>query len=83
MCEICKSEGIDYRFINGPQHVIVTHQLYKVFKNSTAPVKLCYIHGIELFMIGEKRFLKEHLSFARGLATRTKKQESSNSPFGF
>ncbi len=84
MCEICKSEGKDYRFVNGPKDHLVTQQLYKVYKNSVAPVRLCYIHSIELFMIGETRFLREHLSFARVLATRSKKLSSvSESPFGF
>lgn len=85
MCEICKSEGKDHRFLNGAsKDHIVTQQLYKVYKNSHASVRLCYIHSIELFMIGEKRFLREHLSFARALATRSKKlSAASESPFGF
>lgn len=84
MCEICQSEGKDHRFLNGQKDFITTQQLYKVYKNSVAPVRLCYLHGIELFMIGETRFLREHLSFARALATRSKKLSSvAESPFGF
>ncbi len=84
MCEICTSEGIDPAFVNGPKDHMSTAQLYKVYKNSVAPVRLCYIHSIELFMLGEKRFLKEHLSFARALITRSKKLSSATeSPFGF
>jgi hypothetical protein len=84
MCEICQSEGKDPRFVNGMKDIISTQQLYKVYKNSVAPVRLCYIHSIELFMIGEKRFLKEHLSFAHVLINRSKKKSSSTeSLFGF
>lgn len=84
MCEICTSEGKDYRFLNGPKNHVVTQQLYKVYKGHTASVRLCYIHSIELFMVGETRFLKEHLSFARSLATRSRNlSEVSESPFGF
>ena len=84
MCEICKSEGQDTKFLNGTKSQIITQQLYKVFKSHVAPVKLCYIHSIELFMLGEKRFLKHHLTFARNLATRSKKLSSiAESPFGF
>lgn len=84
MCEICVSEGKDPKFVNGDKNSITTAQLYKVYKSSVAPVRLCYIHGIELFMLGEKRFLKEHISFARALITRSKKLSSvSDSPFGF
>ena len=84
MCEICQSEGKNTRFLNGPKEGVQTQSLYKVNKNSVAPVRLCYIHSIELFMMGETRFLREHLSFARALATRSKKLSSvSESPFGF
>lgn len=84
MCEICESEGKDAKFVNGPKDHITTAQLFKVYKNTVAPVRLCYIHSIELFMIGEKRFLKEHLQFARALVSRSKKLSSAtDSPFGF
>lgn len=84
MCEICQSEGKNYRFVNGSKDFLTTQQLYKVFKNTAAPVRLCYIHGIELFMIGEIRFLRQHLSFARSIATRSKKLSTdSDSSFGF
>lgn len=84
MCEICTSEGRDPNFVNGPKNHMTTAQLYKVYKNSVAPVRLCYIHSIELFMLGEKRFLKEHLLFARALISRSKNiSAASDSPFGF
>ena len=84
MCEICKCEGKDSRFLNGEKNYISTHNLYKVYKNSVAPIRLCYIHSLELFLIGESRFLKEHLSFARILAGRTKKTTpQADSMFGF
>lgn len=83
MCEVCRAEGQDYLFKNGPKKILTANNLYKVFKNSIAPIKLCYVHSIELFHMGETRFLKEHLSFARSLATRSKAQvENSDSPFG-
>ena len=84
MCEICVSEGANSNFLNGPKRGIQTQALYKVYKNSVALVRLCYVHSIELFLIGESRFLREHLYFARALATRSKKLSSvSESPFGF
>ena len=83
MCEVCQSEGKDTRFLNGPKNYLYTNHLYKVFKNAAAPVKLCYVHSIDLFMLGETRFLREHLPFARKLATRSKNADSSDSPFGF
>jgi hypothetical protein len=83
MCDVCKAEGADFLFKNGPKKVLQINNLYKVFKNSIAPIKLCHIHSVELFHIGEPRFLKEHIDFARSLAMRSKSQaESSDSPFG-
>jgi hypothetical protein len=83
MCEVCRSEGVDYLFKNGPKKILTSNNLYKVFKNAVAPIKLCHVHTIELFHIGERRFLREHLDFARGLATRSKTQSSAeDSPFG-
>jgi hypothetical protein len=83
MCEVCKAEGYDYLFKNGPRYVLTNNNLYKVFKNAVAPIKLCHVHSIELFHMGERRFLKEHISFARGVASRTKSQaEATDSPFG-
>ena len=83
MCEICQSEGKNTKFLNGPKNTILTYPLYKVYKGSIANVKLCYIHSIELFVLGERRFLREHLTFAKSLASRTKILPSTESPFGF
>lgn len=83
MCEVCKSEGRDYLFVNGTKSYIYTNNFYKVFKKSVASAKLCYVHSIELFMIGEKRFLQGHLSFARKLATRSRNMSAEETPFGF
>ncbi len=82
MCEVCKAEGEDYLFKNGPKRVLTTSNLYKVFKNAVAPIKLCHVHSIELFHMGERRFLQEHMFFARGLAARSKTQTEADSPFG-
>ena len=84
MCEVCRSEGEDYLFKNGPKKSLSNSNLYKVFKNTVAPIKLCHVHSIELFSVGEKRFLKEHLDLARNLAKRSKGADNQeDSPFGF
>ncbi len=83
MCEVCNAEGEDFRHRNGPRDIITSEHLYKVFRDSVATVRMCYIHSIELFMLGEKRFLKEHLPFAHSLAHKAKKISANQSPFGF
>lgn len=82
MCEVCRAEGEDYLFKNGAKKMLSISNLYKVFKNAVAPVKLCRVHTIELFHLGERRFLQEHLSFARALAARSKAHSQEDSPFG-
>ena len=85
MCEVCKSEGENFQFRNGPKKFLYHNVLYKVFKNSVANIKLCHIHSIELFMVGEKKFLKEHIPFARDLARKSTRgtDDDSSASFGF
>jgi hypothetical protein len=72
MCEVCKAHGENYLFKNGAKKMLINNKLYKVFKNNVAPVKLCYVHTIELFHLGERRFLREHLVYARVLVTKNR-----------
>lgn len=85
MCEVCKAEGIDWKFKNGPaKNSLYNSALYKVFKDSVASVRLCHVHSIELFTAGERKFLREHISFARALGKKARKSEQEDSsPFGF
>jgi len=84
MCEVCKCEGVDYKFKNGPTKGLNRDTLYKVYKDHSANISLCHIHSIELFMVGEKRFLKNHLAYARVLANKSfSYKQAEDSPFGF
>jgi hypothetical protein len=78
MCDICKSEKVDYRFKNGAKTALFTIVLYNVYRDSHARAVACYIHSIELFMMGEKRFLQGHLPFARKLAKKARPIEENN-----
>jgi len=78
MCDVCKAEKMDSKFRNGNKNFLVRAELYKVFKGNIAIVNLCYIHSLELFWWGEKRFLLTHLKFARHLATQTHISQSEN-----
>ena len=69
MCDACTSENIDTKFVNGERKSTVHHvKLYRVYKEKIAVIKLCHLHGIELFILGETRFLENHLNLARELA---------------
>lgn len=67
MCDVCNSEKIDYKMRCGKNDKLYTNKLYMVFKNSTATVKMCYLHDIEFFHLGERRFLMDHILFAKAL----------------
>ena len=82
MCEVCQVEGKDPKFVNGIKNVSIPNKLFRVFKDKIADVRLCHIHSIELFMLGETRFIKNHISFARALSKKTKKSDSLDSLFG-
>ena len=81
MCEICKVDGNNYLFRNGDKKKLTGNFLYKIFRDKVAPIRLCHIHSIELFRIGEKRFLMQHLNYARSIAKRAK-HKTENSIFG-
>lgn len=82
MCEVCHIEGKDPKFVNGLKSSAIPNKLYRVFKDKIADVRLCHVHSIELFMLGEMRFVKNHISFARTLTKKTKKTDSLDSLFG-
>ncbi|OUR96869.1 hypothetical protein A9Q84_11065 [Halobacteriovorax marinus] len=67
MCDVCKAEGLDSQFMNGSKSRISPSKLFRVFKGQTATIKLCSIHDIQLFMLGEQRFLLENLGFLKHL----------------
>jgi hypothetical protein len=67
VCDVCKIQGLDYKFLNGEKDSLHNNFLYKVLIGKTAKIKLCHIHDIELFHLGEKRFVLQHLELLRTL----------------
>ncbi len=67
MCDVCKAEGLDASFRNGERLRISASKLYRVFKGQTAVIKVCPLHDIQLFMLGEQKFLLENLGFLKHL----------------
>lgn len=59
MCDVCQQESIDWKFKTG-NRPLSSCRLYRVYQGRTANINLCRIHSIELFCIGERRFLEEH-----------------------
>ena len=63
MCDICKAQKLDSRFINGKKYRLYSRTLHTIFQNKITPIKLCFIHDIELFTFGEKRFVQFYPKF--------------------
>ncbi|MGB0453947.1 MAG: hypothetical protein ACPGJV_09550 [Bacteriovoracaceae bacterium] len=83
MCDICKSMGDDYRHRNGPKRPQLYHRkLYRVFRHHLVHISLCYIHDIELFLLGEKEFLKRNVRYANRLREGKGNVEERNVAFG-
>ena len=61
MCDVCKSKGIETEVLNGDKTFSSSTALRKVFVGKVVEVKLCYVHDIELFKLGERRFIAENL----------------------
>ena len=60
MCDICKAEKIDSKFINGKKYKLFSREIYSLIANRITPIKLCYVHDIEFFCNGERKFMEMH-----------------------
>ncbi len=69
-CDVCLAQGLDSHFLNGKKNVLRKNILYKVLVGKVATIKLCHVHDIELFHLGEKRFVMEHTELLRKLVNR-------------
>jgi len=60
MCEVCKLEGVDWKFRNGAGRSLSRCLFFRVYEGEAKLVHLCLICSIDLFHIGETRFLSRH-----------------------
>jgi len=63
MCDVCRLENKDSILSNG-EKPNYSSKLYRVYLGKIASVNLCHLHGIELFCVGESRFLASHIELA-------------------
>ncbi len=81
MCQVCKLEGVDWKFRNGEKQSISRGIFYRVYEGELKVVHLCKICSVELFHVGETRFLSKHPLLAIDFTKRTK--AASNDEFDF
>ena len=65
MCDVCEARGLDWQFSNAGKDKLEKAKLFQVYKQKISVVKLCYIHSVELFRLGEKRFLQHEVELCR------------------
>lgn len=71
MCDVCKKDKRDYRFLNGSKKsFLVSSQFYQVQIGKVSVLRLCYSHDVELFKVGERRFINKHQSVVPLLKSR-------------
>ncbi len=65
MCDVCSMKGIDTKFVNGKDVGPTVAKFYRVFVGHVAVAQLCRLHDIQLFELGESRFLQYNIELAR------------------
>lgn len=81
MCDLCQSQGKDYKFRNGARKELYTRKLYNVYPGHLMKVKLCFLHDYELFLMGESRFADKYPSFVVTLKSHNNRTQERNVPF--
>ena len=74
MCDVCKAEGRDFRLSCGLHAVTREAKIYRAFVGKVITVKVCRICDIQLFKLGEMRFLQNNVQFSHHLvSTRSRR----------
>lgn len=81
MCDICKSKNIDPKFINGDKYQVFNRRVYTLFKDRVVPVRLCFVHDVELFLLGERRFAEAYPQVVLNINSKRSKASSSSDSF--
>ncbi|MBT3984642.1 MAG: hypothetical protein HOE90_25015 [Bacteriovoracaceae bacterium] len=61
MCDACRSLNLNPEKINGQDRAAYQKisNIYGLSPTETLQVSLCYFHDVELFTLGEKRFMEK------------------------
>jgi hypothetical protein len=71
MCQACNANKKNWSFVNGKRDKIYHHKLYRVYQGKPANVSLCHLCSIDLFMLGENRFLMHNPALAIHMANQS------------
>lgn len=76
MCDVCNLKKIDWKFKCG-EKPLEGAKLYCVYVGKIARLTLCRIHSVELFAVGEIRFLHRYIELAIDLNQNKRKYSAS------
>jgi hypothetical protein len=60
MCDVCKAQN-SKKSINATKEI---ERKVHLSGNRTLTLNLCYVHDVEIFVLGEKRFFKKYPKFS-------------------
>ncbi len=83
MCQVCKLEGTDWKFKNGESKSLSRVTFYRVYEGEQKSVHLCSLCSIDLFLLGEGRFLEQHPLLALDFSKRAAASDSEGFDFSF
>lgn len=78
MCQVCKIERVDWKFLNGDKRPLSRASFYRVYVGEVKTVSLCYLHSLELFSVGESRFLEAHPGLALEFSKKSMDSSASD-----
>lgn len=82
MCDLCVVNKQDPEFINGNKFSDArVCTLFRVTSGNLTYIRLCFFHQVELHVLGERRFLRKNLEFAKSLAGKAASSISRSSFF--
>lgn len=83
MCQVCKLEGVNWVFRNGNKRKLTREVFYRVYEREVKVIELCRICSIELFHLGESRFLINHPLLAVEILRSARRSEDRDYDFDF
>jgi hypothetical protein len=67
MCHVCRITQQNTAVLNGRKPLSVPVKLYTFYHQHRARLVLCHYHSVELFKLGERRFLMEYVRLAQDM----------------
>jgi hypothetical protein len=67
MCDVCRNYQLNWKQLNGQKMYLEDKRLYTFYHRHRARLTLCHSHAVDLFHLGERRFLDRYRRLAQDL----------------